>query len=438
MTWGLCSICMLNGRAAAASPERLKRTLVDILARMQAPHLGALMLILLIPGLARAQDVFSGGDASTTYSDQFSSSCEQGEPPNVFKQVGMNPLVCHGQSGPQDSQKQCSYAGMRMIAHIGETCYYCAPIVPPINGIIIPFDQVRNATNQGFRCGADQVDPNCMAICSKPGSLKYTSPGPNGDVPVPVPAGEGPPSGGGLMPGPAGGIGYRPGANPCLPQGPGGYDYCQNGPGARLPAGCSCTVTVTKQPPPGSKGITHEPAPPPSRTDEPTRPNIPAFEKAMAKCLDANVSYKIPQSVSPAYLQMAREMAPKADRNVPFAQLSPISQIFVEETAMALQTQAVHDTLYGGNPYNTQDSTDYLVGWIERCLVTAGLRPLTDDSSPNNPLKLYALYLGVAPNNIQDHYFFVGYGTFGMPPPPLKPPQPPSILPGLLPLKTTP
>src|SRR5579871_662996 len=42
------------------------------------------------------------------------------------------------------------------------------------------------------------------------------------------------------MPGPAGGIGYQPGPNPCLPKGPGGYDYCKNGPGARLPAGCFC------------------------------------------------------------------------------------------------------------------------------------------------------------------------------------------------------
>jgi hypothetical protein len=42
------------------------------------------------------------------------------------------------------------------------------------------------------------------------------------------------------LPGPAGGVGYQPGANPCLPSGPGGYDYCNNGPGARLPPGCYC------------------------------------------------------------------------------------------------------------------------------------------------------------------------------------------------------
>ena len=30
------------------------------------------------------------------------------------------------------------------------------------------------------------------------------------------------------------------GADPCHPQGPGGYNYCNNGPGARLPPGCNC------------------------------------------------------------------------------------------------------------------------------------------------------------------------------------------------------
>jgi hypothetical protein len=149
----------------------------------------------------------------------------------------MNPLVCHGESGPQDSKKQCSYPGMRVIAHIGETCYYCAPIVPATNGIIVPFGQVQNATNQGFKCGADQVDPDCMAICSKPGNPAYTPPGINGGVPTPKP---GPPAVDSTpFPGPLGGIPQVAGPNPCM-AGP-GYNYCDNGPGARLPAGCICS-----------------------------------------------------------------------------------------------------------------------------------------------------------------------------------------------------
>jgi len=409
--------------------------MLDFVARMRASHFCASMVILLVPALALArfglaQEVFSSGAAPTTYSDQSSGTCQENEPPNVFKQVGMNPLVCHGQSGPEDSQKQCSYTGMTTIAHIGETCYYCAPIVPPTNGIIVPLGQVGNATNQGYKCGVDQVDPGCMAICSKSGSLKYTPPGPNGDVPGPTP---GPPAVYRTeIPGPAGGIGYTPGANPCLPQGPGGYDYCQNGPGARLPAGCTCNITKVDTPPPGRKGITNKPAPAP---DVPTIPNIPAFEKAMTKCLSAKLTYSFPQTVAPNFLKMAIDSyGPDAEQDVPFAQLSPISQIFAEETAMALQTQGTHDADYGGNPYNHFDSIEYLVGWLDRCLASAGLRPTSNDNSPNAPWTLYVLYTGNKPKSVDGQYFFKGFTTFGITPPSLKPPQPPSKRPGLLPL----
>jgi hypothetical protein len=430
MTEGLCCCRVLNGTGIGASPWCMRRSLLDVVAGMRVTLFLALMVVLLIPGFALAQEVFSSSAAPTTYSDQYSGRCEENEPPNVFKQVGMNPLVCHGQSGPEDSEKQCSYTGMTMIAHIGQTCYYCAPIVPPINGIIVPSDQVGNATNQGYKCGADQVDPDCMSICSKTGTLKYTPPGPNGGLPGPK---SGPPAVYRTeVPGPAGGTGYTPGNNPCLPQGPGGYDYCQNGPGARLPAGCTCNVAkVDTPPPPGSKGITNKPIPAP---DVPTIPNIPAFEKAMAKCLSGKLTYAFPQTVDPDFLRMAIDSyGPKANRNVPFAQLSPISQIFAEETAMALQTQETRDDVYGVDPYNYSDSIDYLVGWLDRCLASAGLRPLSNDNSPNIPWKLYAAYTGVAPKTLDDQYFIKGFTTFGITPPSLQPPQPPSKLPGLLP-----
>jgi len=252
-TAGLSASCISNREVIHAPQKRDGKTSVFALERMIASCLYWLLLILIFPCIAPAQDTFSGGNGSgasavpTTYSDQFASGCEQSEPPNVFKQVGMNPLVCHGQVGPQDSQKQCSYAGMTMIAHIGETCYYCAPIVPPINGIIIPFDQVRQATSEGFSCGADQVDPDCMAICSKPGSLDYTPPSGSGNTPNPVPVTGGPPTNqSGPMPGPAGGIGFVPGPNPCIAGG--GYNYCNNGPGARLPPGCICNNQAPGQP----------------------------------------------------------------------------------------------------------------------------------------------------------------------------------------------
>jgi hypothetical protein len=221
----------------AAFPERMRRRMLEVVARIRVTRFCGLMVILLLPGIALTQEVFSGGSEPKIYSDQYSASCQQNEPPNVYKQAGMNPLVCHGQSGPQDSRKRCSYRGMREIAHIGETCYYCAPIVPPINGIIVPYSQVPGATNQGFKCSVDQVDPDCMAICSKSGDLAYTPPGSNGYVPAPK---SGPPIVYSTpFPGPLGGDRQVAGPDPCM-AGP-GYNYCDNGPGARLPAGCICS-----------------------------------------------------------------------------------------------------------------------------------------------------------------------------------------------------
>ncbi len=296
-----------------------------------------------------------GGNPGDVYSDQFSSNCEKG---NNSPYAGMDPLVCYGVMAPADSRGQCTLGGMQVLKQVGNTCYFCQKLNPPTNGVIIPFDDLAQADSQGFKCGVDQADPNCMAICSRDrGSGPYVPP-----------------------------------------------------PGTQL------------VPPPGDKGMRYLPdptKPKPTPTDDPTRPNIPAFDKAMANCLSAKLPYSVPQSVSPQFLQMASQMAPAADRNVPFAQLSPISQIFMEETAMALQAQAVHDALYGGNPYNTQDSTNYMVGWIDRCLVSAGLRPLTNDDSPNNPLKLYALYEGgVSLKSDEVQYFLKGYTTVDMPPPP--------------------
>jgi hypothetical protein len=321
-------------------------------------------------------DVFSsggGGNSGDVYSDQFSSNCEKG---NNSPYAGMDPLVCYGVMAPADSRGQCTLGGMEVLKQEGNTCYFCQKLNPPTNGVIIPLDDIAQADNQGFKCGVDQADPNCMAICTRDrGSGPYVPP-----------------------------------------------------PGTKLGT------------PPGGKGITYVPGPAkpkPTPIDEPTRPNIPALDKAMANCLSAKLPYSFPQTVSPNFLQMARDyFGPKSEQNTPYAQLSPISQIFLEETAMSLQTQAAHDALYGGNPYNTFDSNYYMVGWLERCLITAGLRPLTNDDSPNAPWQLYANYEGgVSLKSDEVQYFLKGYTTVDMPPPPLKPPQPPSILPGLIPLK---
>ena len=123
----------------------------------------------LLPGGARAQDVFAAGASpqGQTVSDSFSSSCIQAQKPNIFKQLGVNPLTCHAGAGLQDSQGQCMNGnGITVIAHQGTECYYCTPNNPPVV-LYIPMDQVQNASLQGFLCGVSSVDPGCMAACSK-------------------------------------------------------------------------------------------------------------------------------------------------------------------------------------------------------------------------------------------------------------------------------
>src|SRR5208337_3345597 len=73
MAWGLYFCGMLNGWDIAPTAKRMQRNMVDIVAGMRATHFRELMVILLVPGIALAQEVFSGGNgtAPTTYSDQF-------------------------------------------------------------------------------------------------------------------------------------------------------------------------------------------------------------------------------------------------------------------------------------------------------------------------------------------------------------------------------
>jgi len=182
-----------------------------------------------------------------TYEDQSSETCEKQNAGNPY--AGMNPLACNGEQAPTDSAGKCSLAGMTVWKQQGSTCYYCSPINPPINGIVIPIDDVGATEVEGWDCGLDQAD-SCMAVCQ--GGKSYTPPpgtvknggGSGTSLTGGTQQTPGPPLTGGIQggptPGPAGGINYVPGPNPCLPQGEGGYDYCQNGPGAKLPAGCVC------------------------------------------------------------------------------------------------------------------------------------------------------------------------------------------------------
>lgn len=115
---------------------------------------------------------FSGtGQPSQVFSDQFSNSCSSGSQ-NPY--AGMNPLICKGVQGPADTAGRCSLKGMRLLHQYGNTCYYCQPLNPPIQGIIVPMDQLGPANQQGFRCGIDEADPKCYAVCM--GGRRYVPP----------------------------------------------------------------------------------------------------------------------------------------------------------------------------------------------------------------------------------------------------------------------
>jgi hypothetical protein len=310
---------------------------------------------------------------------------------------------------------------MKLLKQVGDTCYYCAAINPPTPGIIVPLDQTAQAGNQGYKCGDDQADPNCMAVCTRQsGSGPYIPP-PNtqsSSGPPPVTGSNpGPPlrSTGSLIPGPplqGGAV-----ANPCQPFGPGGYDYCAN---PTQPAGCVCT----KQQPPGPKGLNRvEAPPPPPVTAKTPGPNIPAIVKAMSTCLSAKLPYMGPQTVQPANLQKALASAPASARATPFASLPAESQIILEETAMAIQAQAVHDQKYGPTKYNTANAQNYMVGWLDHCLFTAGLQQDYSNNSPEDPRTVYSDFLDTSISDVRVQSFSKGYGEDVLPPLPLMPPN---------------
>jgi hypothetical protein len=202
--------------------------------------LAALAVASLCAQRSIAQTSLKGGTSQNEYTDQSSENCEQQNANNPY--TGMNPLTCHGESAPTDSSGECSLNIGTVWKKDGNTCYYCAPINPPIQGIIIPLDNVGTAQLQGYGCGTDQADA-CMAVCSggKPFiPQEGTTGGPSGPPTPPLQGGVN------QTPAPHPGPPLVAGAkNPCLPFGPGGYDYCANPPEARPPQ-CVCPNTTFK------------------------------------------------------------------------------------------------------------------------------------------------------------------------------------------------
>jgi len=213
-------------------------------------------------------------------------------------------------------------------------------------------------------------------------------------------------------------------SNPCLPFGPGGYDYCAN-PAGTQPPGCVCPGTQT----PALKGIRRttetgqQPAQPNKSTFIP--PSVPLMDQTMTKCLNAQAS-NMPAGIAaaagtpqPAYKTLALKSAPASVQATPVPQLPAESQIFLEETAMALQVQTAHDTEYGTSPHFTSSGElDYMVGWFDSCLWHAGLQQKYGNFSNTRPDEEYAKYLGVPTTSYPVECFSRGYSA-GLVMPPL-------------------
>jgi hypothetical protein len=384
--------------------------------------LGVVLLLSAFPvaaqqnGSANPSQKFSLGASTDVYQDSASTSCDSS---NTSPYKGMDPLACYGVMAPTDSGGRCSLAGMTIFKQTGGTCYYCKPIQPPTPGILVPIDDIAAADRQGYRCGVDQADPNCMAVCTREsGSGSFV-----------------PPSGTTLVAGPPPGPGQPPASprnppaapprpplqgsasgNPCQPFGPTGYDYCAN-PAGTQPPGCVCS-------PPGNKGLFRDkippkPAPvqpPAPQPKPPPTPSLTTIDNAMNACLKAVVPYWRAESVEPNYLAMARQYVGKGN-------VTSTALTFMDEIAMGLQAQAARASQYGGsNSYNQADATDYMVGWLDHCLYRGGLVPKSQNLSPNDPRLLYSQFLGVPLSDRRIDIFEQGWGDDALAPLPLLPP----------------
>ena len=117
-------------------------------------------------------DIFESGGGGPVYSDTYESDCESSNT-SVFK--GMNPLMCHGIAGTVGRSGGCGqgHPPLKFWKQVGDSCLYCEPFDPPlINSFVIPMDDLGVAEAQGFKCGADQTDPSCRAVCSGNGRFR--------------------------------------------------------------------------------------------------------------------------------------------------------------------------------------------------------------------------------------------------------------------------
>ncbi len=233
--------------------------------------------------------------------------------------------------------------------------------------------------------------------------------------------GSNPPIQGGVNTGPDGTPGTTSGGGPGAPQTPG----TQSG----TPPG-----TTPQGTPPGTKGLSRtpvptKPAPNPGTPTTSAPPNMGAIDKAMSNCLSKKLPYFAQQGVQPTFMEEAMYTAPPSAKSKPFAQLPGESQIFLEETAMAMQALSEHDSKYPRNPdYTAGKAQDDIVGYLDHCLTQAGLMPEGDDGTPEEPRYQYARFLGVGIGDPRIAIFESGY-NLSLVPAPLLPRTDPGIIP---------
>jgi len=141
-------------------------------------------------------------------------------------------------------------------------------------------------------------------------------------------------------------------------------------------------------------------------------PTYTAIYQKMNDCLRAKVLYMIvflPQNpyMTQALIAAEGSVAP----STPIAQVPFRSQLFILETAAALQAQAYHDRVYGPSTVvpNAEDQKDNIVGWFDRCLADAGIAPEAEDLGPQNPGVAYAAFLGAGSTPDRRRVFGDGY-----------------------------
>jgi hypothetical protein len=117
-------------------------------------------------------DIYDSGGGGPVYSDTYESDCESSNNTNVWK--GLNPLLYRGEVGSLDSTGKCGpdTGPLKFWKQVGTQCLYTFLLIPPVtNAIIVPFDDLGPAENQGFKCGGDFTD-QCMVICTGNGKFK--------------------------------------------------------------------------------------------------------------------------------------------------------------------------------------------------------------------------------------------------------------------------